>query len=59
MTSTAVVLGIAVLGTPEAAPDCDCAADAPGIAAIRKSKMNFMVFSSRSSFGKLRSVKEY
>ena len=25
MTMTSVVLGIAMLGTPEATPDCDCA----------------------------------
>src|SRR6516165_9990124 len=47
MTSTSVVLGIATLGTPEPAPDCDCATDAPGIAAISKGIMNFIGFSSR------------
>src|SRR5215469_15283980 len=49
MTSTSVVLGIATLGTPEPAPDCDCATDAPGIAAISKGIMNFIGFSSRFS----------
>ena len=47
MTSTAVVLGMATLGTPEPAPDCDCAADAAGIAAISKGIINFIGFSSR------------
>src|SRR5215472_9098636 len=46
MTSTAVVLGIATLGTPEPAPDCDCATEAAGIAAISKGIMNFIGFSS-------------
>src|SRR6516165_1563038 len=42
MTSTAVVLGIAMLGTPEAVPDCDCATDAIGSIAKRKGVMNFI-----------------
>jgi len=36
MTSTSVVLGMATLGTSEAAPDCDCAKDASGSIAMRK-----------------------
>jgi hypothetical protein len=46
MTSTAVVLGIATLGTPEAAPDCDCVRDAAGRAAIRNGIMIFIGLSS-------------
>jgi hypothetical protein len=42
MTSTAVVLGIAMLGTPEAPPDCDCATDAAGSTAISKGIINFI-----------------
>jgi hypothetical protein len=42
MTSTAVVLGIATLGTPAAPPDCDCAIDTAGSDAIRKGIMNFI-----------------
>jgi hypothetical protein len=42
MTSTAVVLGIAMLGTPEALPDCDCATDAAGSTAISKGIINFI-----------------
>lgn len=47
MTSTAVGLGIAALGKPEALTDCDCAAEvagsaAIGIAATRKGIMSFI-----------------
>src|SRR5882762_1952257 len=42
MTSTAVVLGIATLGTPEASPECDCATDAAGSTAISKGIVNFI-----------------
>src|SRR5882757_6605379 len=42
MTKTSVVSGIAMLGTPEAAPDCDCATDASGSIARRKRVVNFM-----------------
>src|SRR5215467_7508631 len=44
MTSTSVVLGIATLGTP---PDCDCATDAAGSAAMSKGIMDFIRFTSR------------
>src|SRR5215472_4373720 len=47
MTSTAVVLGMAMLGTPEGVPDCGWAADAIGSIAMSKGVMNFIVFSSR------------
>jgi len=43
ITSTAVVFGIATLGTPDPAPDCDCATDAAGSAAIRKGIMKFII----------------
>jgi hypothetical protein len=36
-------VGIATLGTPEAAPGCDCATDAIGSIAMRKGIMNFIV----------------
>ena len=42
MTSTSVVLGIATLGTPEAAPDCDRAMDPTGSIATRKGIVNFI-----------------
>ena len=42
MTSTSVVGGIATLGTPEAAPDCDCAAAATGSITRTKGIMNFI-----------------
>src|SRR2546423_1047372 len=42
MTSTAVVLGIATLGTPEAPPECGCATDAEGSTAISKGIVNFI-----------------
>jgi hypothetical protein len=42
MTITPVVLGIATLGTPEAAPDCDWAKAATGSIATRKGIMNFI-----------------
>src|ERR1041385_1321288 len=43
MTSTAVGLGLAMLGTPdEAAPDCDCAAAAAGSTDIRRGIMKFI-----------------
>jgi len=41
MTNTAVVLGIAMLGTPEVLPDCDCAAAAAGSSAISKEIISF------------------
>src|SRR5215469_15598685 len=47
MTSTAVVLGMAMLGTPEGVLDCGWAADATGSIAMSKGAMNFIVFSSR------------
>src|SRR6266404_624112 len=47
ITRTAVVLGIATLGTPEAVPDWDCAIDATGSIAASKAIMNFIGFSSR------------
>src|SRR5271169_4138513 len=42
MTSTAVVLGIAMLGTPEVPPDGDCATDAAGSTAISKGIIKFI-----------------
>src|SRR5215470_4210140 len=50
MTITSVVGGIATLGTLEAAADCDCAADAAGIAAISKGIMNFIGLSFQPVF---------
>jgi len=47
MTGTAVVLGIAMLGTPEAVADYGWAADAIGSVAMRKVAMNFIGLSSR------------
>src|ERR1700722_12403748 len=52
MTSTAVVLGIGTVGTPEPPPDWDCARDAAGSAAIRKGIMNFTEFSSQFSLAR-------
>jgi hypothetical protein len=57
MTSTAVVLGIATLGTPEAVPDCDCATVAAGIAAISKGIMNVIQILLSIKFGSF--LKEY
>src|SRR5258708_33975786 len=42
MTSTAVVLGIATLGRPDGAADCDCATAATGSIAMRKGIMGFI-----------------
>src|SRR6266567_1420320 len=42
MTNTSVVLGIAMLGTPGAAADWDCATDTTGSIAMRKAIMNFI-----------------
>jgi hypothetical protein len=42
MTRTAVVFGIATLGTPEPPPDGDCAKDAIGSIALRKGIMNLI-----------------
>lgn len=50
MTSTSVVLGIAMLGTPAAVPDCDFASDAAGSTAMSKGIMNSLALSSRFSF---------
>jgi hypothetical protein len=41
---------MAALGTPEAAPDCECASGAAGIIAMRKGIMNFIGFSSLFGF---------
>jgi hypothetical protein len=49
MTSTAVVLGIATLGTPDAVPDWDCATDAAGRIAGRKRRKGIMDFIDVSS----------
>src|SRR5262245_23328436 len=60
MTITSVVLGIATLGTPEAAPDCDCAKDAAGSIAIRKTRVIDLIgFSSRFSLVRSIAPKEY
>src|SRR5579859_7920306 len=59
MTSTAVVFGIATLGTPEACPGCDCAADATGSIAMRKGVMNFIGSPLDSVWLSFRFSKEY
>ena len=47
ITSTAVVFGTATLGAPEAPPDCECAKDAAGRAAITRGITNFIGLSFR------------
>ena len=42
MISISVVLGIAMLGTPEAVPGCDCANDAAG---SRDHEFHWLIFS--------------
>src|SRR6266478_8624437 len=62
MTSTAVVLGIARLGRPDAAPDCDCANDTSGSIAMRKGIVNFIGYPLDSvlvSFCFLKRVRPY
>jgi hypothetical protein len=45
MTRTAVVLGIAALGRPEAVPDCACAMDIAGSSTISKVIITFIKLS--------------
>ena len=47
ITSTAVVFGTATLGAPGAPPDCECAEDAAGRAAMRRGITNFIGLSFR------------
>src|SRR5437899_1012286 len=59
MTSTSVVLGIAMLGTPEACPGCDCATDATGSVAMTQGIMNFIDSPLDSVWYRCASKKEY
>ena len=56
MTSTAVVLGMATLGTPEAPPGWDCATDAAGSIAISKGICEFHWLSSQFSLVSFRFI---
>jgi hypothetical protein len=51
MTSTAVVLGMAMPGTPVAAAGCDCAAETIGMISTRKEIMSFIGSPSSIRFG--------
>src|SRR6266567_3868774 len=54
MTKTSVVLGTAILGTPVAAADWDCATDTTGSIAMRKGIMSFIGLSSSIQCGFVR-----